>query len=77
MTSRPRHRSTEAVFAAYAQHWADRDADAIAERHSTDTTYQLHHGREPVHGRASIRHAFATLFEQSWSTSPRTVGAMK
>ena len=52
------------LFQRYAEAWARRDPDAIVALHTRDTRFHAHVGRQPAHGRADVRQAFADLFTQ-------------
>lgn len=50
------------LYGRYVAAWAARDPDAIVALHAPDSTFWLHHGRDPVQGNADVRDAFAELF---------------
>ena len=51
-------------FDRYVAAWAVHDPDAIADLHTDDTIFWLHHGQDPVSGREAVRDTFATMFKQ-------------
>ena len=50
------------LYDRYVAAWAAHDPDAIVALHTDDTTFWLHHGQGPVHGRAAARESFAGMF---------------
>jgi hypothetical protein len=54
--------SAEALFARYHVGWETRDPNLIASLHSEDTTFWMHDGSKPVHGREAVREHCAGLF---------------
>ena len=53
-----------ALFERYADAWRRHDPDAIVALHTEDTRFHAHVGREPAHGKAAVRQAFADLLAQ-------------
>jgi hypothetical protein len=54
--------STEELFARYHVGWETRDPNLIASLHSEDTTFWMHDGSKPVHGREALRAHCVGLF---------------
>jgi hypothetical protein len=54
--------SAEELFARYHVGWETRDPNLIASLHSEDTTFWMHDGSKPVHGREALREHCAGLF---------------
>jgi len=57
--------ATQELAMKYSRAWAERDPDAIVSMHTDDSVFHLHNVAGPVCGRAAIRNAVASLFEQS------------
>lgn len=51
----------EATAERYRSAWAARDPDRIAALHTAETVFHLHTGAGPIHGRGTVRDAFAGL----------------
>ena len=51
-----------ALMEAYSRAWADHDPARIASLHTEDTTFQMHIGTPPVHGRPAMQDACADIF---------------
>jgi ketosteroid isomerase-like protein len=56
--------ASEGFFARYGRAWADHDLDAILAMHTEDSVFHLHDVAEPLCGRAAVRGAIASAFEQ-------------
>jgi hypothetical protein len=51
-----------ALMETYSRAWSDRDPARIASLHTEETSFRMHIGTPPVHGRLAMQDACADIF---------------